>query len=188
MERKATDIILELEEKVNKLLSYVVNMDNNYKLIISRLDQLKSSQVSVALNPSAKLPLNDIENAKSQQVTKKPEEPVTFINVEDSEPKPIKNNKIKVSQAVKYPKDKGAKQNNVILASVKIYDEKGVEGGNIVGENRTDQNGRWKIELSPGNYFVHIIKPASSQKPKIDHYFPISIDGQKSSVDLDAIG
>lgn len=187
MERKATDILLELEEKVNKLLSYVINMDNNYKILISRLDQLKTSQISVAVPVvESSLKKNDIKNVK--QEIKKPEEPITFINVEDSEPKPLSLNKVKVSQIVKYPKDKGTKQNNVILASVKVYDKNGAEGGNVVAENRTDQNGRWKIELSPGNYFVHIVKPASSQKPKIDHYFPISIDDQKASVELDSIG
>lgn len=185
MERKATDILLELEEKVEKLLSYVVNMDNNYKLIISRLDHLKTGNVSVASSASQK---QEVNIPLEKQPVKKIEEPITFINVEDAEPKPNKSSKVRVSQVVKYPKDKGTKQNNVILASVKIYDSKGVEGGNIVGDNRTDQNGRWKIDLAPGNYFVHIVKPASSQKPKIDHYFPISIDGEKSSLDLEAIG
>lgn len=181
MEKKATDILLELEEKIDKLLSYVVNMDNNYKIIISRLDSLKPNNISVA-----SLPVVKDSKALVQQEPVKAVSKSDFIEVQEAEPK--KDSKIRVSQVVKYPKDKGSKQNNVVLASVKIYDSNGLEGKNIVGENRTDQNGRWKIDLFPGNYFVHIVKPASTQKPQIDHYFPITIDDEKSSLELDPIG
>jgi len=187
MERKATDILLDLESKIDRLLLHIANMDNNYKIIISRLDQIKNNSVLPSLsgnvsNFSEKLPkLNDVLNKKST------EEIPEFINV-SSEEAPVKHNKIRVSQVVKYAKSKNIKQNNVVLASVKIYDSKGKEGGTIVGENRTDQNGRWKIDLSPGEYFVHIVKPASSQKPQIDSYFAINISGDKSSLELDPIG
>lgn len=182
MERKATDILLELEEKMNKLLSYVANMDNNYKIIISRIENLKNNSVSVALSS------NHVKEELTSNTVKNINENINFINVDEPDSKTNKNNKIRVSQVVKYPKDKGVKQNNVVLASVKIYDSKGREGNVVVGENRTDQNGRWKIDLIPGNYFVHIVKPASTQKPQIDHYFPISVGGDKSSLDLDPIG
>lgn len=180
MEKKATDILLELEEKIDKLLSYVVNMDNNYKIIISRLDNLKSVSPLVS----------------SEAVKKEKSEPIKETIIENKlnetfEPQVIENKKelkVRVSQVVKYPKDKGSKQNNVVLASVKIYDSNGLDGKIVVGENRTDQNGRWKIDLFPGKYFVHIVKPASTQKPQIDHYFPILIGDDKSSLELDPIG
>lgn len=182
MERKATEILLELEEKLDKVLSYIVNMDNNYKIILSRLDHLKSNSISVA----AASPV--LENSpKINKIQEAAEGLETFVDV--SEAHSISNGvKVKVSQVVKYPKSKGLKQNNVVLASVKIYDSNGKDGGNIVGENRTDQNGRWKIDLLPGQYFVHILKPASTQKPLIDHYFPITIGNDKMSLDLEPIG
>lgn len=136
MERKATDILLELEEKMNKLLSYVANMDNNYKIIISRIENLKNNSVSVAL------PSNHVKENKNQELPSNSvnslDENINFINVDEFDSKTSKNNKIRVSQVVKYPKDKGVKQNNVVLASVKIYDSKGREGNVVVGDNRTD--------------------------------------------------
>lgn len=185
MERKATDILLDLEEKLDKLLSYVVNMDNNYKIILSRIDNLKSSTVSVASSSNNRPPA-ETKPALEPVKNETEEELDNFIDVSNSSI-PSKVLKVKVSQVVKYPKSKGLKQNNVVLASVKIYDFNGREGGNIVGENRTDQNGRWKIDLSPGKYFVHILKPASTQKPQIDHYFPISVDDDKMSLDLEPL-
>ena len=182
MERKATDVLLDLEEKVDKLLSYIVNMDNNYKIILSRLDALKNA-TSVALPSSSNKKME--ENKIIKNSTAK-EDDVVFV--ENSEPKPIAPNKIRVSQVVKYPKDKAAKQVNAVLASVKVYDSRGKDSGFVVAENRTDQNGRWKIDLEPGEYFVHILKPASTHKPQIDHYFPINIDGEKASLDLEPIG
>lgn len=186
MERKATDILLDLEEKVDKLLSYVTNMDNNYKIIISRLDKIKSNPVSVASTSASPKPAID-ETQKPKQL-EKPENPIDFISVDAPEVKLTPANKVRVSQVIKYPKDKGVKQTNVVLASVKVYDSNGKDGGAIVAENRTDQNGRWKIDLSPGQYFVHVLKPASTQKPQIDHYFSITVDGQKSSIELDSLG
>lgn len=183
MERKATDVLLDLEEKINKLLSYVVNMDNNYKIILSRLDALKNV-TPVALPVSS--PTKKVEENKIIKSAPIKEDSVDFV--ESSDPKPIASNKIRVSQVVKYPKDKAAKQVNAVLASVKIYDSRGKDSGSVVAENRTDQNGRWKIDLEPGEYFVHILKPASTHKPQIDHYFPINIDGEKASLDLEPIG
>lgn len=191
MERKATDILLDLEDKLDKLLLHVANMDNNYKIIISRLDQLKNNN-SVAFQPknaeisSSFQPDNSgfsVSVSNSEIIDKK--ESKNSIQNADNQ---VKHEKIRVSQVVRYPKGKNSKQNNVVLASVKIYDSKGVESGSVVGENRTDQNGRWKIDLSPGSYFVHILKPASTQKPQVDHYFPIDIDGEKSVMELDPIG
>lgn len=194
MERKATDILLDLENKIEKLLLHVANMDNNYKIIISRLDYLKNAgSASVASSNSAPAlvlkdsviqPEHQIISQQTSIKEKSNQESIDFPEYIS----PTKHNKVRVSQVVKYPKSKTAKQNNVVLASVKIYDSKGVEGGAVVGENRTDQNGRWKIDLSPGNYFVHIVKPASTQKPQIDHYFAINIDDQKASIELDPIG
>jgi hypothetical protein len=180
MERKATDILLELEEKLEKVLSYVVNMDNNYKIIISRLDSIKNNNL-----PVANLSVNTSENIKS--IEKNTSLNDTFVEVNSIDEK-SKHEKVRVSQVVKYPKSKNVKQNNVVLALVKIYDSKGLDAGTVVAENRTDQNGRWKVDLSPGQYHVHITKPASTQKPQIDHYFPISVDGEKSSLDLEPIG
>jgi hypothetical protein len=64
----------------------------------------------------------------------------------------------------------------------------GQHNGKVVGETRTDQNGRWKTDLVPGKYFVHITKPASAQKPQIDHYFDILVDGNKKTLELESIG
>lgn len=185
MERKATDILLDLESKMDKLLLHVANMDNNYKIIISRLDQIRNNNISSSVSSNiSEQALPQVSKSFNKEIL---EEPVNFINVIDSSPH-IKHDKVRVSQVVKYPKSKNIKQNNVVLAAVKIYDSKGKEGGTIVGENRTDQNGRWKIDLSPGDYFVHIVKPASTQKPQIDCYFAINITDEKSSLELDPIG
>lgn len=192
MERKATDILLELEEKINKILQYVVVIDSSYKLILSRLDKI-NSLTSVA-NPKPQIiPSNEILTSSVQITeTSKVEELLPSTTEQFSEfkeePKSLKVDKVRVSQVIRYPKEKNMKNSNVILALVKVYDSAGQHGGKILGETRTDQNGRWKLDLSPGQYFVHIVKPASAQKPQIDHYFDISVGDSKKTLELEPIG
>jgi hypothetical protein len=187
MERKATDILLDLEDKIDKLLLHIANVDNNYKIIISRLDQLKNN-TSMALRPSYPPNNQPVSIPPEPTIISAKEKKQSEFPQVDNSAASSKPDKVRVSQVVKYPKSKNSKQNNVVLASVKIYDHKGLQGGALVGENRTDQNGRWKIDLSPGDYFVHILKPASTQKPQIDHYFPINVTDEKSVLELEPLG
>lgn len=161
-----TELLLEtltkLEETNEKILEYVKNIDNNYKIIIQRLDKLKNS--SNMVNET------DMQN-------------ITFPEFKFDQ-NVSKNFTVKIVQQVFYPKDKVPTNNKVALAQIKIYDK----NKNLLKEKiHTDSSGKWKVELSPGEYFVHVVKPKTNNKPQIDEYFPLTLGDLESLVELPPI-
>lgn len=163
----ATELLLasleRLEETDKKILEYVKNIDNNYKIIIQRLDKLKKQPYSFDSSPK-------------EDLTKEQFDFPSFVN-EDSL-------SIKIVQQVFYPKDKVPNNNKVALANIKIFDK---DKNLLKDKIHTDSSGKWKTELKPGEYFVHVVKPKTNNKPQIDEYFPLTLSSLESVVELPPI-
>jgi len=157
-EKKATDFLLEMDDKLNKILSFISNVDFNLKLI--------SSKLTVK-------PVDQVAEQTARQI-----EPATFYNVDAVEPMGQPDNrKVTVHQKVTYPNDKPA-----VLANVKIFNSLKEE----VKSTKTNHAGKWNAVLDPGNYFIHITKAEVADKPKIDHYFEIEIQASKIPIELES--
>jgi hypothetical protein len=180
--KKASEVIVEINEKIDMLLSFFKNHDNNQKLIISRLDKIYK-KLNLSNNESSNLSLDD-EVSKSDINFAK----VDFIEVKENL-KVDSDKKILVHQFVKYPKNND-KQLPVILAKVKIYPEPGIKDNPSIAEIAsivTNSNGMWEAELLPGKYFAHILKPKTNTKPQIDIYFDFTVDGNEKIKELPKI-
>lgn len=190
--KKASDVILEIDSKIDQLLSFFKNHDNNQKLIISRLDKIYKS-----LNQEKNSFLTDHEYGISKSV-KDIEAAITaegeltnkisendFVDVPSvSEVSSLK--RILVHQTVKYPKVNN-KQLPVILAKVKIYQEPGLKVNpkmDAIVTCTTNANGIWEAELNPGTYYVHIVKPGTTTKPQIDFYNEIVVPSDQKVLEL----
>ena len=169
----ATELLIQnlerLEETDKKILEYVKNIDNNYKIIIQRLDKLKKQPSNLEEETKINLP---VENNNFTFPS--------FIN-EDSVYKDIV---VKIVQQVFYPKDKVPNNNKVALANIKIFDK---DKNLLKDKIHTDSSGKWKTELKPGEYFVHVVKPKTNNKPQIDEYFPLTLSDLESVVELPPI-
>lgn len=173
--RKATDIILDLEQKVDNLTRYLTNVDLNIKLILNRLDGLKTADLSnVEARPSQDPKPTPVPVEK--QVTVE-----SFAQVPGSSEKKIiksvvapKQKKNTIYQRVFYP-DSG----KAILVNVNIFDEQ----GSPAGQTKTDMSGKWKILLRPGKYTVVLKKSGTQNKPPIDETYPITIEENTGELD-----
>ena len=163
MERKATDILLSIEEKVNILLKQQENLTFQNTLILNKL-QLEVK--SVALTPE-----------KNDKTIEKQEE---FVFTSVDEEKSIKTRTIR--QQVLYPKPINQP---VINSNIKIYDE----NKKLINQKiRTTPSGHWSTKVpAPGKIFVHITKAEQGSKPKIDKYFEVDVTEGVDVMELDTI-
>lgn len=165
MERKTSDVLIDLEEKVSQILSYVRTLDTNLKLLLNEkntqqppqniqeaLKQAVESRPSEAFQPSADKP----------QVTA---EPVDFPQVEPV--KPGGKERV-VQEKIFYKKDNKV----VLLAQVEIFDSSGKK---LVKKTRTNNQGAWTAKLSPGSYHLRVAKSATSTKPAICVNYQINV-------------
>lgn len=190
-ERKDSEILLDIEKKVNDILNHIKVVDFNVKMLHNKMREgfvkPEPSQDKIVI----KEPI--IEKPKSEEP--KPILPVSistvsvptvesFIQVGDSKTEVIKSNKVDgkkhvVSQKIFYASD----SKNTILATVKAFDET----NNMVGETKTGMTGIWTLSLRPGIYMIQLTKAGTKTPPRpvIDLKYNISIeDNDKKLEDL----
>lgn len=159
-EKKATEILAEMDAKIDLILKYIQNVDFNLKLQSARI----TSPTIVTPQPPS-IEQNSIGLSSD----------LTFIEV-DNEPK-LDRRKVTVHQNVYYPNGKPAP-----LAKIKVLDA----SKQPLKETKTNSAGKWTVVLDPGNYFIHITKAEAADKPKIDHYFEVTIPSTKASFELES--
>ena len=199
--RKASDIILALEAKVESLTRQLSNIDNNIKLILNRLSNNNTKQPSIIPEPpvtevvAAKKPLlpglkpNVVlgpsglqfqnETATTQQLTKsskeKIEEKEDFDFTQVVSTPPVSGRKVAVQQRITYPDGK-----NICLANVELKSS----NGEVIKKLRTNAMGKWIAVLEPGNYTVSIMKSANKNNQDVELTFPISVPESDRPIEL----
>lgn len=214
MERKASEVLLELEKKVDQILQYLKNIDFNNKLILERLNKAPVEPAAapkpVTSPPQRKMPSVESVSSpgKTVLVSKPPVKPPAeyeFHEVdeegnpqiqEELQPKtgrrdirtPIKQGqKTQVQQKIIYPDGK-----NVILANVEIFttvlDARGKLEKTAVGKpTRTNSAGKWLAALDPGRYTIRIFKGATSNKPVVEHVYEVEIPLSEAPIELEPL-
>ena len=188
MEKKASELLLELEQKIDLILGYLKTSDLNYKLIIARLDKLASSinqpiattPVKPSMVPTVPQLTPRIAVPEFQEVD---ENNLPIINEElqpqsgrrDQRTPGQNKKKTQVQQKISYPDGKV-----VILANVEISDG----AGQVVKQTRTNHAGKWSAALEPGKYLVKIYKPPTSNKPVVEQKFVVDIPASDTPLEL----
>lgn len=182
-ERKATDILLDLEGKIDKILAYVATIDLNYKLLLNRIGSFP--QDPLPTNTTNKAVLLQEENKINKQVQ---EQEVIFTDV-DQDSVDDKSNKKRTSRATTDGKLVPVQQriiypdgSNVCVAKVEIKDT----DNKIVKQMRTNNVGKWILSLQPGTYNVSIAKMRSTNKPEVDINYNITVPDSDAVVELPA--
>lgn len=172
-QRKATDVLLDLEDKIDLALRRLTVLDTNVKILLNKVSPTKNLEEVKSIN----------NNEKSLEVPKEaPKITVeSFTQVGDkSTQKVIKSTidssakKRLVHQNLIYNSD----NKNVVLAKVKAYDM----DQNLVGETKTNMHGKWKLSLRPGKYIIHIVKNGTRTPPRP----PIDIKSDIIVKDIDS--
>lgn len=161
-ERKASDVLLEIETKVDLLLQYYKLVDFNLKVLINRINELGKKDAVVALdNPiEVKIPKKDILNPEI--IPAGEDFPPAIISV-DSE--------IPVMQKLLYNTNAPIR-----LCNVEIFDNK----GNKLKKIRTSHIGKWNSSLFPGDYKIKITRAALDKYPQVDDTYDITVKASGS--------
>lgn len=167
-EKKATELLVEMDYKLDLILSYMKNLDFNLKLQSDL--KLKESKQASKIEPLVEKQSPPKEPKKEKEIIKTEKNPVVTEGASE-------NRKVNVFQHVYYPNGKPA-----ALATIKVFDSQKQE----IKKTNSNHSGRWSALLDPGGYFVHITKAEVADKPKIDFYFEITVSPSNTALELES--
>ena len=162
--KKATDLLIEMNEKINLILGTVRNQDNLIKILINKLSKVPAVAIPVE-TASIQFP-NPMQI--SDEVKNEPEnvDDFTFTNIEqtassekESTVESLSNNKVAVQQQIVYNDGK-----SICLASVEIFDS----NNKSIKKLKTNAMGKWMAVLMPGNYTVKVTKSGNNNKHRVE--------------------
>jgi len=179
--KKASELLVELNHKVDLILGLVKNQDQLLKILNNKIknnlpenliDPEKSENIVGIKENGISIRLNDkvVEQvAKNNEVIVDNE----FVQVET-----VSTKKVAVQQKVTYSDGK-----NVCLASVEIT------GGNLKSSKKLKTNamGKWMLVLEPGKYIVNINKSKNQQNTAVSISYPFTIEESDKPIELPPI-
>ena len=143
-DRKATDILLDLEAKIDKALAYLATIDMNHKLLLNKLNSLSTKEpqdLPVQSPPKPEYVFSDVDDPMEDEsippeleVDKNPTGKRRAARGQNLDVKMVP-----VQQKITYPDG-----SNVCVAKVEIHDST----GKLVKQMRTNQVGKWMISYN----------------------------------------
>jgi hypothetical protein len=213
-EKKISDIIFDMQTKINQLVGLYTNMDNNIKIILNRLNtQSKNNNLTEnkqAIRSAGSLSVSAIGVAPAVKLPPGP--PI-------KEPEPEFDNDVLVARPFDesfddderelieevIPKGKrrdlrkpaDSTQGTKVAVSQQIQYNSGkvlflanveiidVSSGQIVKQTRTNQKGRWIAPLDPGEYLIHISKrQVDKNKLPVELRYKIAVPNSSGPLEL----
>ena len=199
--RKSTDIILSLEEKVDKLTKIVSVYDMNVKIILDRVNKIYS-YIQVLENemanekqavqqsdivktqkeqiiPISDVPIGNVRTSRIDPPTNAPVIPATLIPEQThSVAQPSNGKKVPVIQRV--TDDKGK---DLFYAEVNILNDR----NELVTKAKTNATGKWQAYLEAGRYKINIIKTDAATHRKLESMQDINIDDTGKPITLPVV-
>lgn len=209
-DKKISDIILELDQKIDFIIKNMSNQDNNIKLILKSINELKTSINSTKFSGNAvDKPLNEenISNlemkaihAQKMNQNSKFEKMKQSAGISDDNDYSDDLNKTQINQNQRRgQRTAQATSDNVKMTVTQIVTDSNGKAlpvaqvkitnqfGEIIGTARTNIKGRWTASLEPGNYIVNINKTYLSEphRKPINKEYSINVEYSPSKkVDL----
>jgi hypothetical protein len=173
--RKASDVLIELEHKVDTLLKLCQMFDSNIKLVLHRQNELTKA-LEQAISG---------ETPENAEVALTADEPIIQI---ESEPKGQR----RTSRTSALEVEKGTTavpvsqmitdQNGKILymADVEVLDA----NKDLVLKTKSNAAGKWQAALMPGDYFVNVLKKGKKNMTLMQAF---KVTQSSSTIVLDTI-
>lgn len=202
MSRTATEILVDIENRLITLEKRDINIETLLKLLLAKFNKSPSlipqaiKDVSIensVVVPSVKSSVFEkmaadfgIDLNSNQNIVPVVSNTEAMVEAEvrgtvrgQRGVKTVDNSKASVSQNVT--------KNNlpVLLANVEIFDL----NGELVNKTRTNPKGRWLSPLAPGEYKVHIQKeyPADSGRGSVDTTYQINVPRSDKPLELEPL-
>lgn len=170
--RKASDILIYLEARVDILAKHIINIDNNIKLILNKLQNNIMNQPIEIKKIEEKVPII-VEN--KPKIEEKIEEELDFPQVGEEIKEESSGRKVAVQQRITYSDGK-----NICLANVEIKNLAGLS----IKKMRTNAMGKWIAVLEPGIYNIHVTKSANKTNADVELNFPVTIPESDRPIEL----
>lgn len=199
-EKKVTEVIQEIKNEVDEILSYIKNMDFKYTLILDRLNRLIEKETSgklptveaseivfpeyqpvLASQPSPNLKSKLQLALEQAQKDQDEEDQIGLATQQDGKRRTLRqhaenqNRQIPTQQRIIYKDGKA-----IYMANVEVFDA----NQKLVKQVKTNQAGKWLAPLAPGEYQIKISKGANALKQKVEVSYMVTIPNQDSTVDL----
>jgi hypothetical protein len=204
--RKASDILLSIESKMNSLIKAMSVYDLNVKLILSRVNvvyaYIEQLKAEAELPPDQDAPIAVLAEAAIQLSTEPSKDrrmgrvgvPVQIPQVQQERPIPQTQQPVQVPQSDKkantptspdrkVPVVQQLKYNNggdVFMAEVSIANQ----DNELVHKTKTNAIGKWQAHLKPGKYYVSVVKTDTTTKKKIEALQELIIPNSNDTVNL----
>jgi Ca2+-binding RTX toxin-like protein len=188
--RSATDILLDIERKLDFLEKRQQNSEGLLKITLGRLNKLFPDKKEIAIvepvsQKTVSLPMESFEDRQKANNSAKLAEINAVVSSFDADQKNLvsekvtktnKGNKLQVSQIL------SANNTALFLANIEVLNT----NGELINQTRTNTKGRWLMALTPGDYQVHVIKnfPADSGKKNVDIVYPVNIPLSAKPIEL----
>lgn len=180
--RKASEVLLSLEKRVEKVESMVAQIDLNVKSILNKLNiASKATFKDLTYDPRAASmpPPKGIRQPQATPlagpvVIPTVDDVVTFPQVESTDSKRTSV----VEQKVVYSDGRP-----VILAAVTIAEA--AIPTNIIAKKKTDSHGKWHTMLLGGKYVVEVIKGPTAAKRGFKTEYEIEVPGNGKPLTLE---
>jgi hypothetical protein len=143
MDRKASDVLLDLESKIDEVISVVKNQDLLLKVLSNKISNLENI-ISNGNNTSPVLPVSTV-------VEKKP-----LVGKKDTIDK---SGNILVSQVIKNSDGK-----NISMARVEVFSISDDGSMILVSGKKANVSGKWTSNLQPGKYKIKAFKLISDKE------------------------
>lgn len=186
VERKASDVLIDLASSQNEILSYIRNIKLTNELILKKIQVLeqKFSTSSVFEKSSEEIvfpeeetqPKSKLQIALELDEEKQLEEDANISIGRRSRTEEPSMRKIPVSQRIIYKDGK-----NVYMANVEFFNSE----KKLVKKTRTNASGKWIVALPPSSYVVKITKAATSVKTKVDLLYTIVVTESDKQIELE---
>lgn len=174
--RKATDVLLDIEADVKKILAHTQNQDFLAKTLADRLSALEKKLTTaspVVKPPVAPAPKTLPGLKPGVQIS--PNKNQLVKTLEAAQPHAHKS--VPVQQVVLYPEGGG-----IPMAAIEIFSE-----DTLVKTLKTNAVGKWTNALPPGNYTVHAFKKATNTNKAVEVTMDIEVPESSEPVQLGAL-
>jgi hypothetical protein len=182
MTKSVTEIISEMNDKIDLILAYNKNQDMLLKNIANRL-----AEQECLLNNSRVKDAGAAEDAGLAQLQANIEENIISEKKEVILPGLKKSialvTKTPVQQRILYSED----QRPIAMANIEISKDEGINGIKVVKVAKTNATGKWVAALDPGNYCIKISKKETSTKSRVDYSGTLTVVSSKDPINLEDI-
>lgn len=174
--RKASDVLLDLEGKIDKIGGVIIQLDLNVKTILNKLNIADATIAEPPSPPKQKLVLRATAKPVTDSPVTDPPVPtmddVTFPQAEQKKRRSV------VEQRVIYNDGRPVILANVTISEVEVPT-------NIIDKVVTDSHGKWHSQLFGGKYIIEVKKGPTSAKRPFQMEYEIEIPGNGRPLSLD---